>query len=164
MKFADDTKLIGQENETVCSKAFRGTQAAYRNRPGTSENPQAPMKQENPLQLYRLGTICLESSFAEQDLEVLANSKLNISQQCALVSKADSLVGFINRSSTSRMSDYLTWHSLDHIWDITSSLGPFNTREMSINQVQWRFMMIKGLLHMPHEESLGFCSLEMRRF
>lgn len=62
------------------------------------------LQQENSLQLYRLGTIWLESSFAEQDLEVLADSKLNISQQCALAAKADSLLGFINRSSTSGMS------------------------------------------------------------
>lgn len=63
---------------------------------------------ENPLQLYRLGTVWLESSFAEQDPEVLADSKLNINQQRTPAAKADSLLGTINRSSTSRMSKVIT--------------------------------------------------------
>ncbi|KAK4829439.1 hypothetical protein QYF61_004314 [Mycteria americana] len=62
------------------------------------------LQQENPLQLYRLGTVWLESSFAEQDLEVLADSKLNISQQRAPAAKADSLLGCINSSSAGRLS------------------------------------------------------------
>ena len=62
------------------------------------------LQQKNPLQLYRLGTVWLKSSFPEQDLEALADRKLNISQQCALAAKADSVLGCINRSSASRMS------------------------------------------------------------
>jgi len=68
--------------------------------------------------ISELGTVWLESSFAEQDLAVLTYSKLNVSQQCAVAAKADSLLGCITRSSASKMSKgiiCLTWHSLDHI-------------------------------------------------
>ena len=51
---------------------------------------------------YRIGSDCLESSFAEKALVVLFN-ELNMSQQCALATrKAKSTVGCIWQSFTSR--------------------------------------------------------------
>ena len=44
--------------------------------------------EDNPMHLYRLGADRLESSFAGKDLELLADTKLNVSQQCALAAKA----------------------------------------------------------------------------
>ncbi|KAF4797651.1 hypothetical protein TURU_071667 [Turdus rufiventris] len=41
----------------------------------------------NPLQCYRMWTMWLDSAQAERDLGVLVNSRLNMSQQCALVTK-----------------------------------------------------------------------------
>lgn len=42
---------------------------------------------KNPIHQYRLEATKLESSFAENDLEVLMDSKLNMSQQHALMAK-----------------------------------------------------------------------------
>ena len=50
----------------------------------------------------RLGADWLESSSAEKDLCILVDTRLNMSQQCALVAnKADSLLGCVRRSVTS---------------------------------------------------------------
>ena len=39
------------------------------------------MEKSNPMYQYTLGTNCVESSFTEKDLVVLADSKQNMSQQ-----------------------------------------------------------------------------------
>lgn len=41
----------------------------------------------NSMYWYRLGTDCLESSFAEQDLGVILDNKLNMSRQTHLCGK-----------------------------------------------------------------------------
>ena len=52
----------------------------------------------NPRHQYILGATQLESSLAGKDLGVLVNTKLNISQQCALVAKAAAILGCIRQS------------------------------------------------------------------
>jgi len=52
----------------------------------------------NPRHQYRLGTNHLESSFAGKSLSVLMDTKLNMSQQCALTANSsNSLLAVLGR-------------------------------------------------------------------
>ena len=59
---------------------------------------------KNCMHWYGLGADCLESSFAEKDLGVLVDKKLNLSEQRALETKLiNSIPGCIRRNVTSRL-------------------------------------------------------------
>lgn len=62
----------------------------------------------NPIHWYRLGADLLGSSSVEKDLGVLVDSKLTMSQPCALVAKkADGVLGCISNSITSRVREVI---------------------------------------------------------
>ncbi|KAK4810813.1 hypothetical protein QYF61_008785 [Mycteria americana] len=62
------------------------------------------LRRNNPMHRYMLGAAQLESSFAEKDLGVLVDTKLNMSQQCTLVvKKTKTNLGYMRRSVASRL-------------------------------------------------------------
>ena len=51
---------------------------------------------------------CLENSFADKDLGVLEDTRLNMTQQCALATKkANSILGCVSRSIASRLREVI---------------------------------------------------------
>ena len=91
-KFASDTKLgrvadmlegrtaILRDLQKLDKWASRNILKSKKSKRGVLH-----LRQNSPVQQYRLGIDWIESSFTDKDPKIFMDIKLNISQQCALV-------------------------------------------------------------------------------
>ncbi|PKU46966.1 hypothetical protein llap_2744 [Limosa lapponica baueri] len=118
---------------------------------------------------YVLGAILLESSYADKDLWVLVDTMLNMSQQCALAAKVNSILGCIRLSVASRLREVIhplcsaLVRSLPRVLCQVLALQ-YKTHMDILERVQQRAMnMIKDLKHLTCKERLSWDCSAWRR-
>jgi len=116
--------------------------------------------QDNHQCQYRLEDECVESSPAEENVGVLLDKKLDLSQQCALAAqKTHCILGCTTRSVASRLREVilsLYFALIRPHWSIVSSSGVPSTRKTWTcwSASRGGHKMIRGLEHLSYEERL----------
>uniref|UniRef100_A0A8C3CYW6 Reverse transcriptase domain-containing protein n=1 Tax=Cairina moschata TaxID=8855 RepID=A0A8C3CYW6_CAIMO len=123
----------------------------------------------NPSYMYRLGDETLESSPAERDLGVMVDSKLSMSQQCALAARrANRILGCIEHGIASQSKEVIVLLCSALVQPHLEYWAPQYKKDIKLlESVQRRAMkMVKGLEGKTCEEwlrDLGLLSLKNRR-
>jgi len=179
-KFASDTKLCGGANTLEGRDAIQRDLDRFERwacvnlmKFNKAKHKVLHMGQGNCKQKYRLGGEWTESSWAEKNLEVLVDEKLNMIRPCVFAAqKANRILGCIKRSMASKSREVILplYSALvsPHLESCIQLWSPQHRKDMDLLEwVQRRpTKMIRWLEHLSCEKrlrELGLFSLEKRR-
>ncbi|KAJ7406580.1 hypothetical protein WISP_132685 [Willisornis vidua] len=151
-KFTDDTKLGGVAKSPECCAGLQ-----------KDLNKGKCMvlylgKKNFRHQLHAGGLTCWKSSSVENDLGVLVDNKLSLSQQCAFA--VNKILGYIRKSITSSLREViLSLYSAPvrlHLEYCVQFWAPLFKKDMKLLEwvQQTSTKMMRGLEHLSYEESL----------